>query len=114
MSHFKSASFALTIIYLDFERFNDSLFSSKYFSIRLHFRTNVSRSVLITIVSSACNKQCMMLRIGSSMQLCCRKDIKPSMKKMKRRTEDAAPCRIPDVVRNSSDAWDAFPMIHDV
>ena len=101
-------------MYFDFEKFNDNLLSSKYWSIRLHFRTNVSRSVLITIVSSAWSKQCMMPRIGYCIQLFCKKDIRPSIKNMNKRTDDAAPCRMPEVVRNSSDAWEALPMIQDV
>ena len=82
--------------------------------MRLHFLTKSSRSVLIITVSSACNKQCMMLIIGSETQFVSKNVINSSMKNMKRSTDEAAPCRIPEVVQNSSDAYDAFPIIHVV
>ena len=75
---------------------------------------NSSLSVLKIAVSSACNKQCIALIKGSSIQCCCRWNTSSSMKKIKSNTEEGAPWRMPEWVRNASDALAADPMIHDV
>ena len=83
------------IRYADFDKLSFSRFSVKNFTTSSHFLTNLLRSVLRMIVSSAWIKVCMSIRTSSTLHFWCKCSNRSSMKQLKRSTDDAAPCLTP-------------------